>query len=88
MVAAALLTAQTYLHPNQEDEKSELYGKISIMIFLMLGTIAFAALQMIWYRKFYKKFLRSNRDIDVEIGGDLRRRSYLSVIGEFLAISA
>merc|ERR1711935_836789 len=37
---------------------------------------------MIWYRKFYKKFLRSNRDIDVEIGGDLRRRSYLSVIDE------
>lgn len=81
MVAAALLTAQTYLHP-KEHEKSELYGKISIMIFLMLGTIAFAALQMIWYRKFYKKLIRSNRDIDVEIGGDLRRRSYLSVIGE------
>jgi len=88
MVGAALLTAQTYLEGYKKEGESDkkhketLYGKVSIMIFLMLGTVAFAGLQMIWYRKFYRKLIRSNRDIDVEIEPDLRRRSYLSVIDE------
>ena len=47
----------------------------------MVGTVAFTALQMNWYRKFYKKMLRANREIEVDIDEDLRRKSYLSVIG-------
>lgn len=90
MVGAALLTAETYLEDYKKEMESDkkhketLYGKVSIMIFLMLGTVAFVGLQMIWYRKFYRKLIRSNRDIDVEIEPDLRRRSYLSVIGKLL----
>lgn len=50
-----------------ESMENAYLGKIAIIIFTVLGTGFFLILQCIWYRKFFRKLARVNRDIKLDI---------------------
>ena len=43
------------------------WGKIAIIVFTVIGTVSFLVLQCNWYRKFFHKLARVNREIKLEI---------------------
>ena len=63
--------------------REEFWGKIAIVIFTIVGTVAFVILQVGWYRKFFEKLARTNRDIEVEIDNH-KKKTTLSTICESL----
>ena len=63
----------------QNNEKSEFYGKIAILAFTVIGTITFLILQIAWYRKFFEKLRRVNREIEVEIGENIKKKTLSTI---------
>ena len=49
------------------DTNNEFLGKIAIIIFTVLGTICFLILQILWFKKFFQKLARVNREIKIDI---------------------
>ena len=63
----------------KNNEKSEFYGKIAILAFTVIGTVTFLILQIAWYRKFFEKLRRVNREIEVEIGENIKKKTLSTI---------
>ena len=71
----------------KNNEKSEFYGKIAILAFTVIGTITFLILQIAWYRKFFEKLRRVNREIEVEIGENIKKKTLSTICKSLCFIS-
>jgi len=67
---------------DKNNEKSEFYGKIAILAFTVIGTVTFLILQIAWYRKFFEKLRRVNREIEVEIGENIKKKTLSTIYEE------
>ena len=73
------LNAPCLINLEKNNERSEFYGKIAILAFTVIGTITFLILQIAWYRKFFEKLRRVNREIEVEIGENIKKKTLSTI---------
>ena len=72
-------TSYSLVNLEKNNEKSEFYGKIAILAFTVIGTVTFLMLQIAWYRKFFEKLRRVNREIEVEIGENIKKKTLSTI---------
>ena len=76
-------TFYSLVNLEKNNEKSEFYGKIAILAFTVIGTVTFLILQIAWYRKFFEKLRRVNREIEVEIGENIKKKTLSTICKSF-----
>ena len=74
-----IFTFYSLVNLEKNNEKSEFYGKIAILAFTVIGTVTFLILQIAWYRKFFEKLRRVNREIEVEIGENIKKKTLSTI---------
>ena len=52
--------------PLVEKDREAFFGKLAIIAFTLLGTAFFLVVQCTWFKKFYDKLARVNREIKID----------------------
>jgi hypothetical protein len=59
-------TPDDYPIPEDKEEENAYLGKIAIVVFTVIGTLCFLTIQCLWYKRFFLKLARVNRDITID----------------------
>ena len=52
--------------PENDENREAFFGKLAIIAFTLLGTAFFLVVQCTWFKKFYDKLARVNREIKID----------------------
>lgn len=65
----------------EDYENEAFFGKLAIIAFTLLGTTFFLVVQCAWFKKFYDKLARVNREIKIDA-----KKQRLSTISKFSTV--